>query len=92
MKDKENGKIGITLNEDSYELSLLVESKVDEERGYFSKPTKERIRRHTPRLYSSSSQTRPFCSYNPETMNQISKKMEKSEQLSMKIVARYRYS
>ena len=49
-----NRIIGTTLDEDSHDVSLLVESKIDEERGYFSMITKERIRRYIPRLSSTS--------------------------------------
>ena len=36
--------VGTTFDEDSHDVSLLVESKSDGERGYFSMMTKERIR------------------------------------------------
>ena len=48
--------VGTTLDEDSHDVLLLVESKNDEDSGYFSMMTKELLRRYIPRLYSS------FCS------------------------------
>ena len=41
--------VGTTLDEDSHDVSLLVEYKYDEERDYFSMTTKERIRMYIPR-------------------------------------------